>query len=46
MTYAMRLSPDVTALHCIDLEGPEAEEHETHLRTTLSPLPDSNRGSP
>ncbi len=33
MTYAMRLSPDVTALHCMDLEGPEAEEHETHLRS-------------
>ncbi len=32
MTYAMGLSPDVTALHCSDLEGPEAEEHETHLR--------------
>ena len=30
--YALRLSPDVTALHCTDLEGPDGEEHETHLR--------------
>ena len=26
ITYAMRLSPDVTALHCTDLDGPDAEE--------------------
>jgi len=32
VTYALRLSPDVTALHCMDLEGPEAEQHKTHLR--------------
>ena len=32
VTYALRLSPDVTALHCTDLEGPDAEEHETRIR--------------
>ncbi len=32
VSYAFRLSPDITALHCIDLEGPDAEEHETHIR--------------
>jgi amino acid transporter len=32
VAYAMRLSPDVMALHCIDLEGPEAEAHETRIR--------------
>ena len=30
--FAMRLSPDVTALHCTELEGPDAEEHERGLR--------------
>jgi amino acid transporter len=29
---AARLSPDVVALHLTDLEGPDAEEHETQLR--------------
>lgn len=29
---AARLSPDVVALHLTDLEGPDAREHETHLR--------------
>lgn len=28
----LRLSPDVVALHLTDLEGPDAEEHETRLR--------------
>ena len=32
VAFAMRLSPDVTALHCTELEGPEAEEHEKGLR--------------
>ena len=32
VTYAVRLSPEVTALHCTDLEGPEAEEHEAGMR--------------
>lgn len=32
LTYAFRLSPDITALHCIDLEGPDIEEHEALLR--------------
>ena len=30
---AARLSPDVVALHLTDLEGPDAEEHETRLRS-------------
>jgi len=29
---AARLSPDIVALHLTDLEGPDAEEHETRLR--------------
>ncbi len=29
---AARLSPDIVALHLTDLEGPDAEEHETKLR--------------
>jgi len=29
---AARLSPDVVALHLTDLEGPDAQEHETRLR--------------
>jgi amino acid transporter len=29
---AARLSPDILALHLTDLEGPDAEEHETRLR--------------
>ena len=32
VAYALRLSPDITALHCTDLEGPDAEEHETRIR--------------
>ena len=33
MTYALRLSPDVTALHCTDLDGPDAEQQENRIRT-------------
>jgi amino acid transporter len=33
VAFAVRLSPEVTALHCTDLEGPEAEEHEHRLRS-------------
>lgn len=32
MHVAACLSPDVVALHLTDLEGPDAEEHETRLR--------------
>ncbi len=32
VTFAMRLSCDVTALHCTELEGPDAEEHEKTMR--------------
>ena len=32
LEYARRLSPDVDALHLIDLEGPEAEDREQRLR--------------
>jgi amino acid transporter len=32
LAYAVRLSPDVTALHCTDLEGPDAEQEETRIR--------------
>jgi amino acid transporter len=32
LTYAVRLSPEVTALHCTDLAGPDAEEQETKIR--------------
>ncbi len=32
VTFAIRLSPDVTALHCTELEGPDAEEHEKSIR--------------
>lgn len=30
--FALLLSPDVTALHCTDLGGPDAEEHEAAFR--------------
>ncbi len=30
--FAVRLSPDVTALHCMDLDGPDAKESEARLR--------------
>ncbi len=30
--YALRLSSDIVALHCTDLDGPDAEHHETHIR--------------
>ncbi len=30
--YALRLSPDVVALHCTDLEGPDGEQDETRIR--------------
>ena len=32
VTSALRLSSEVVALHLTDLEGPDAEEHETRLR--------------
>ena len=32
LEYARRLSPDVDALHLIDLEGPDAEDREQRLR--------------
>ena len=32
LEYARRLSPDVDALHLIDLEGPDAEDREDQLR--------------
>jgi amino acid transporter len=32
LRYALRLSPDVTAIHLTRLEGPEAEDHEGRLR--------------
>jgi hypothetical protein len=32
VAFALRLSPDVTALHCTDLEGPEAEEDASRIR--------------
>ena len=32
LSVAVRLSPDVVALHLTDLEGPEAEAHEERLR--------------
>ena len=32
VTYALKLSPDVTALHCTDLEGPDVQEQETRIR--------------
>jgi amino acid transporter len=33
LEYALRLSPDVTALHVIALEGPDAQDHERKLRS-------------
>ena len=35
---AARLSPDVVALHLTDLQGPDADEHETKLRGEWSDL--------
>ena len=32
VAYAARLSPDITALHCTDLDGPDAERHESRIR--------------
>lgn len=32
LRYATRLSPDVTALHCSALEGPDADEHQARMR--------------
>jgi hypothetical protein len=32
VAYAFRLSPDIVALHCTDLDGPDAEQHETRIR--------------
>ena len=32
LAFAMRLSEDVTALHCTELEGPDAEQHERGIR--------------
>ncbi len=31
--YALCMSPDVTALHFIDLEGPDVADHDAHLRS-------------
>ncbi len=36
VSFAMRLSCDVTALHCTELEGPDADEHERSLRQEWS----------
>ncbi len=36
VSFAMRLSCDVTALHCTELEGPDAEEHEREIRAEWS----------
>jgi amino acid transporter len=33
VAFAVRLSQDVTALHCTNLKGPEAEERENRLRS-------------
>jgi hypothetical protein len=32
VTFALRLSPDVTALHCTDLEGPDTEKDANRIR--------------
>lgn len=32
IAYACRLSSDVTALHCTDLDGPDAEEQESRMK--------------
>lgn len=32
VAYAVRLSPDITVLHCTDLEGPDAEEQEAKIK--------------
>jgi hypothetical protein len=32
VAYAVRISPEVTALHCTNLEGPDAEEDEGRIR--------------
>ncbi len=32
VTFAMGVSPNVTALHCTELDGPDAEEHEKTIR--------------
>ena len=32
VSFAMSLSPDVTALHCLELGGPDAEEQEKSIR--------------
>ncbi len=32
VAFAFRLSPHITALHCIDLEGPDAGEHTSRIR--------------
>ncbi len=33
VSFALGLSPDVTALHCTELEGPDAEEQEKSIRS-------------
>ncbi len=46
---AMRLSPDVVALHLTDLEGPDGEQHESRLRADWARfvgLPASEAGLP
>ncbi len=32
VAFALRLSPDITALHCTDLDGPDGETRETGIR--------------
>ncbi len=36
VAYAVRLSPDVAALHCTDLDGPEAKEQESRIKSDWS----------
>jgi amino acid transporter len=33
LEYGLRVSPDVTALHVTDLDGPDAQDHEQKLRS-------------
>ncbi len=33
LTYALRLSPDIVALHCTELSGPDADEVAARVRT-------------
>ena len=36
LEYALRLSPDITALHVIALEGPDGKDQEARLRTGVA----------